>query len=212
MGSAFKKAAPLTGITFAILYLFGVALQQKGVPGFGADSAQAQAYFTDHYADVVTGAFLVFVSTPFWFIFNGVLFAAIREKEEGAGRLGVTLAASGASASAITIAGQGIGAMGAIRAHEGTLSATLAPVYFDVFTGMVYTCTAVVAAAFVFVLAAASLRYGAVLPKWLGGVALVLAAAFLIPVPAVSWAVVSLGVLIVLYASVALYRENAGDL
>ncbi len=212
MDSAFKKAAPLTGITFALLYLFGVALQQRGVPAFGSDSAAVQTYFTDHYADIVTGAMLVFISTPFWFIFNGVLFAAIRQREEGAGRLGVTLAASGASASAITVAGQGIGAMAAIRAHDGTLNPILAPVYFDVFTGMVYTCTAVVAAAFVFVLAVASLRYGAVLPKWLGGVALLLAIAFLIPVPAVSWAVVSIGVLIVLYASVALYRQNAGDL
>jgi hypothetical protein len=212
MGSAFKKAAPLTGITFAMLYLLGVALQQRGVPAFGAESAEVQTYFTDHYADVVTGAFLVFISAPFWFVFNGVLFAAIREKEAGAGRLGVTLAASGAAAAAITVAGQGIGAMAAIRAHEGTLTPTLSPVYFDVFTGMVYTCTAVVAAAFVFVLAAASLRYAAVLPKWLGAVALVVAVAFLIPVPAVSWAVVSIGVLIVIYASIALYRDGAGEL
>jgi hypothetical protein len=212
MGSAFKKAAPLTGITFAILFLLGIALQQKGAPSFGADSAEIQTYFADSYANIVTGAFLVFISTPFWFIFNGVLFAAIREKEEGAGRLGVTLAAAGAAASAITVSGQGIGAMGAIRAHDGTLSDVLAPIYFDVFTGMVYTCTAVVAAAFLFALASASLRYGAVLPKWLGAVSLVLAVAFLIPVPAVSWAAVSIGVLIVLYASVALYRENAGDL
>lgn len=212
MGSAFKKAAPLTGITFAILYLLGVVLQQKGVPAFGAGAAEIQTYFTDNYANVVTGAFLIFLSTPFWFIFNGVLFAAIRERESGAGRLGVTLAAAGAAAAAITVAGQGIGAMGAIRAHEGTLSDTLAPVYFDVFTGMVYTCTAVVAAAFLFALASASLRYGAVLPRWLGGVALILAVAFLIPIPAVSWAVVSIGVLIVLYASFVLYRENAGDL
>jgi hypothetical protein len=212
MGSAFKKAAPLTGITFAILYLLGVALQQKGAPDFGAESAEIQVYFSDNYANVVTGAFLVFISAPFWFLFNGVLFAAIREKESGAGRLGVTLAAAGSAAAAITVAGQGIGAMGAIRAHEGTLTDAAAPIYFDVFTGMVYTCTAVVAAAFLFALASASLRYEAVLPKWLGGVALVLAAAFLIPIPAVSWAVVSIGVLIVLYASVKLYRENAGEL
>jgi hypothetical protein len=212
MGSAFKKAAPLTGITFAILYLLGVALQQKGVPGFGAQSAEIMTYFDDNYANIVTGTFLVFVSAPFWFIFNGVLFAAIRDKEEGAGRLGVTLAAAGAAAAAITVAGQGIGAMGAIRAHEGTLSPAVAPVYFDVFTGMVYTCTAVVAAAYLIALAFASLRTGAVLPRWLGGVSLVLAAAFVIPIPAVSWAVVSIGVLIVLYASVALYRQNAGEL
>lgn len=212
MGSAFQKAAPLTGITFAILYLLGVALQRHGAPEFGASGEDAVAFFTDNYSNVITGAFLVFVSTPFWFIFNGVLFAAIREKEGGAGRLGVTLAASGAAAAAVTIAGQGLSVAAATRAHDGTLSATIAPVYYDAFIGLVFTCTAITAAAYVFALAAGSLRHGAVLPKWLGAVTLLLAALFLVPVPAVSSAVVALGVLVVLYASYALYREDAGEL
>ena len=55
----------------------------------------------------------------------------------------------------------------------------------------------------------ASVRYEAVMPTWLGGVSLVRAVVFLIP--NVAWIALPIGVVIMIYASIRLYLEQADE-
>jgi hypothetical protein len=210
MDSAIKRAAPLTGVTFAALYLLGGYLYTKGAPAFAAKPDEVVTYFKDQSHYISLGSLLIFVAAPFWFIFIGCIYSSIKSKEGGVGRLAVTQLASGATAAAVSIVGTLCAAIGAIRADRGTLETGPATVYFDASTALLYTGTAVAAAGFLFALAAASIRYNVVLPRALGWVALVLAVLFLIP--PISWIALPLGVLLMIVASVNLYRENAGEL
>ena len=83
-------------------------------------------------------------------------------------------------------------------------------VYFDASTALLYTGTAVAAAAFLLAVAVASIRYGVILPKPIGFASLVLAVIFLIP-PLSMWAL-ALGVALMGYASIKLYLDGAGEL
>lgn len=210
MEAALKKSAPITGLTFAILYLLGAYTLANGAPNFGADAGAIVSYFADQSAEINVGALLIFVSSPFWFFFVGTVFAAISKAEGGAGRLGVTAAASAATAAAVSIVGALCASIGAIRGADGTLDPGAAMVYFDASTALLYTGTAVAAAAFLFCVALASVRYGVVLPKVLGAASLILAVLFLIP-PLSMWAL-TLGVALMGVASIKLYMDNAGEL
>lgn len=202
-----RKVAPLTGTTFALLYLFGSYLLLKDAPEFGAEPAKIIPYFTDRASDISSGTLLVFVSAPFWFTFLGVLHREVNSHEGSEGRLSTVLVASGSAAAAITLVGQACAAAGAIRAHDGTLEAGPATVYFDASYALVYTATAVAATAFLIALALASLRYGALMPRPLGAFSLVLGVVFLIP--NLAWIALPVGVLIVTYISFQLYRTQA---
>jgi hypothetical protein len=210
MDTAIKRAAPLTGVTFALLYLAAMFLYRKGQPEFAADPGEITEYFAAQSAYVSLGSLAVFVSAPFWFVFIGCVYSSIKSKEDGVGRLAATQLASGATAAAVSIVGALCAAIGAIRAERGTLDAGAATVYFDAATALLYTGTAVAATGFLFALAAASLRYGAVFPKPVGWIALILAVLFLIP--PISWISLPLGVLLMVFASIRLYLERAGEL
>jgi hypothetical protein len=210
MEAAFKKTAPITGLTFAALYLLGGYTLSKGAPEFAAESNEILTYFTDQSASIAVGALLIFVAAPFWFIFVGTIYAAIKVAEGGVGRLAVTAVASAATAAAVSIVGALCASIGAIRGGDGSLDAGAAMVYFDASTALLYTGTAVSAAAFLLAVAIASIRYDVVLPKPLGYASLVLAVVFLIP-PLSMWAL-ALGVVFMGIASVKLYGDKAGDL
>lgn len=209
LSPAVRKAAPLTGVTFGALYLLGNYMLVGDAPAFGAEPAEIMPYFADRAPYILMGTLLVFVSAPFWFSFLGVLHNAVKAKEGETGRLAITLVGSGSAAAAITLVGEACAAAGAIRARNGTLTSGPATVYFDASYALVYTATAVAAAAFLLALAIASLRYEAVMPRWLGAVSLVLAVVFLIP--NLAWIALPIGVLVMTIASVLLYRDQADD-
>lgn len=202
-----RRVAPLTGMTFAFLYLFGSYLLLKDAPEFGAEPAEIIPYFTERASDIQAGTLLVFISAPFWFTFLGVLHRAVKAHEGTEGRLATVLVAAGSAAAAITLVGQACAAAGAIRAQDGTLEAGPATVYFDASYSLVYTATAVAATAFLIALALASLRYDAIMPRPLGAFSLVLGVVFLIP--NIAWIALPIGVLIMTYISLRLYREQS---
>lgn len=210
MDAALRKAAPLTGITFGALYLLGSYMLVHASPEFGAKPAEIVPYFTDRAANILFGTLLVFVSAPFWFSFLAVLHTVVKAKEGASGRLSTVMVASGSAAAAITLVGEACAAAGAIRARNGTLESGPATVYFDASYALVYTATAVAAAAFLLALAMASLRYQAVMPRWLGAVSLALAVVFLIP--NLAWLALPVAVVILTVASVLLYRDQADNL
>jgi hypothetical protein len=210
MDAAIKRAAPLTGVTFALLYLLGSFISMHHAPAVAARPDDVVAYFAERPHSIALGSLLIFVAAPFWFIFIGCIYSSIKAKEDGVGRLAVTQLASGAAAAAVSIVGALCAATGAIRADRGTLDPGAATVYFDAATALLYTGTAVAAAGFLLALAAASIQYNAVLPRVLGWAALVLAVLFVIP--GVSKLALPLGVALMIVASISLYREKAGEL
>lgn len=202
-----RRVAPLTGITFGFLYLIGNYMLLKDAPEFGAEPAEIIPYFTDRASDILAGTLLVFISAPFWFTFLGVLHNAVKVHEGREGRLATVLVAAGSAAAAITLVGQACAAAGAIRAQEDALAAGPATVYFDASYSLVYTATAVAATAFLIALALASLRYKAIMPRPLGAFSLVLGVIFLIP--NLAWIALPIGVLLMTYVSLRLYREQS---
>jgi hypothetical protein len=209
MDTALKRVAPLTGVVFVALFVVGGGYLLKGYPQeFPASTAAVESYISGHSSDIKLGAMLLLVSNPFWFIFLGCLYSAVKAKEGGTGRLAVTLVAAAATGTGVALVGECLIAMAAYRAEAGML--TSAAVYFDAANVLRYTGTAAAYSGFALALGLASLRYGAVLPKWLGVVSLLLAVAFV--VPPIVWAAMPLGALLLLWVSIALYRDRAGEL
>jgi hypothetical protein len=210
MDATLRRVAPLAGAVMVALELIGGALTLKGAPGYAAKPSDILAYFSHPASHVMIGIWLLLLAAPFWFIYLGCLYGAVKVKEGGVGRLSATLLATGSAAAALGVAADAFTAMASIRAAHGTLTAAMSAVYFDAANVLTYTGMAVILSAFSLVLGVASFRYDAVIPKWLGAVSILLAALYLIP--PISWVAVDVGLLITLYASVVLYRENAGTL
>jgi hypothetical protein len=210
VNATLKRVAPLAGVVFVALEIAGGALVMKGSPAFAAKPAEITAYLAEPTSHVMLGIFLFLIATPFWFIYLGCLYGAVKVKEGGVGRLAAMLLATGSAGVALGVAGDVFLAMASIRASGGTLTPSIATVYFDASNVLGYTGLAVALSAFSLALGVASLRYGAVVPKWIGAVSIVLAVLYL--VPPISSAALYVGLPITLYASVALYRDKAGEL
>jgi hypothetical protein len=210
MDATLKKLGPLTGVVFVVLYVVSSVITMKGSPEFAGKPAEILAYYQGHEHQIMLGGLLDIISTPFWFIFLGCLRSGMGAAEGGAGRLTATAFGAGVAGAAVGVAGTVMNVMAAIRSGKGTLDASAATVYFDATQVLVYTATAAVLSAFVLALGIASFRYGAIIPKWLGAVSVLLAIAFVIP--PISWAALQLGLIIVLWASIVLYRQKAGEL
>lgn len=210
MDATVKRMAPLAGVAFVALEIVGGLLVMKGSPAFAARPAEISAYFADPTSHLMLGILLFLIATPFWFIYLGCLYGAVKVKEGGVGRLAAMLLATGSTAAALGVAGDVFIAMASIRASGGTLTPGIATVYFDAANVLGYTGLAVALSAFSLAFGVASFRYGAVVPRWLGAVSIVLAVVYLIP--PISWAALYIGLLITAYASVVLYRERAGEL
>jgi hypothetical protein len=192
------------------LEAIGGTLALKGAPGSTAKPAQIFAYFTGQTSHIVIGTWLLLLAGVFWFIYLGCLYSAVKAKEDGVGRLSVTLLATGSAAAALGVAADAFTAAAADRAAHGTLTPGMATVYFDAANSLTYSGMAVTLAAFSLAFGVAAYRYDTVLPRWLGAVSILLAVLYL--VPPVSWVGVDLGLLITLYVSVLLYRDKAGVL
>jgi hypothetical protein len=211
MDATLKRIAPLSGVVFVVLYVAGVLIAMKGSPDFAGDPAAIQTFFENESNRILWGACLAILSLPFWFLFLGNLRSGMAKAEGGAERLSATAFGSGVAAAATGTAGFLVGAMGAMRADDaGKIDAATATVMWDVWQVLAFTATVAVLSAFSLAVGVASLRYGAVIPKWLGVVAILLAIVYLIP--PISWAALPVGLLLTLIISVLLFQQRAGEL
>jgi hypothetical protein len=210
MDATLKKFAPLSGVVFVALYVASTLIAMKGSPQFAAKPEEVLAYYHSHGDKIMLGGVLDIVSTPFWLLFLGSLRSAMGAAEGGAGRLTATAFGAGVAAAATGVSGTVLNVMASIRAGNGTLAEPVATVYFDATNVLAYTATAALISAFTLALGVAALRYGAVLPKWLGVIAIIASIALLWP--PISWAVLQLGLILVLWASIATFRSKAGEL
>lgn len=210
MDATLKKVAPLTGVLFVVLYAASTVVMMKGSPPFATDSGDILAFYDGNAHRVMTGAVLGLLAAPLWLLFLGSLRSAMGAAEGGAGRLAATAFGAGVAGGTLGVAGTVFNAMASIRADRGNLTEEAATVYFDAAHVLTYSGAGALLSAFALALGVASLRYGAVLPKWLGIITIVVAIGLVIP--PISWAVIQFGLLIVLWASIVLYRQRAGEL
>jgi hypothetical protein len=213
MDATLKRLSPLSGVIFAALYLVGTYLAMKGSPQFVGKPADIQAYYegaTNHHIE--EGGLIAIIATPFWFLFLGNLRSAMGKAEGGAGRLTATAFGAGVAGAAAGSAGMFLNIVAAIRADQGgsSIDPATATALFDATQVLFYSSTMALLSAFSLCVGVASVRYGAVIPKWLGFVYIVLAVPMVLPM--VSWAVLPLGLLLTVVVSIALYRQQAGEL
>jgi hypothetical protein len=212
MDATLKRLSPLSGVIFAALYLIGTYLAMKGSPEFVGKPADIQAYYegnTHHH--IMLGGLIAIIATPFWFLFLGNLRSAMGKAEGGAGRLSATAFGAGVAGAAAGSAGMFLNIVAAIRADQnGGIDPATATALFDGTQVLFYSSTMALLSAFSLCVGVAAVRYGAVIPKWLGFVYIVLAIPMVLPM--VSWAVLPLGTLLTVVVSIALYRQRAGEL
>lgn len=208
MDHTLKRLAPLSGVAFALAYVAGIYLTMNGSPEFAGRSDDIVGFYQANSDHILVGTLVLFAATPLWFLFLGSLWSGIRLKEGGAGRLAITVIAAGTAGAAVDMCGEALHAMAAVRAQEGSLTSTLATMYFDAATVLSYTGTAAEMAAFALGIGIVSFRYGALVPRWLGLLAIVVAVVSVIP--PISWAVLFPGLAFISWISVSLFRQRAG--
>jgi len=212
MDATLKRVSPLSGVIFVALYLAGNILAMKGSPEFVGEPDAIQAYYEGPGNNkIMLGGFLAVVATPFWFLFLGNLRSAMAKAEGGALRLTSTAFAAGVVAAATGTGGMLLNSVAAIRADQtGGIDPAVATALFDGTQVLVYTATMAILSAYSLCVGVASVRYGAVVPKWLGVIFIILAVPMVIP--PISWAVLPVGLLLTVVLSVVLYRQKAGEL
>jgi hypothetical protein len=213
MDAALKRFSPLSGVIFAVLYLAGTYVAMKGSPEFVGKPAEIQAYYEGdaNNKHIMLGGLMAIVATPFWFLFLGNLRSAMGRAEGGAGRLTATAFGAGVGGAAAGSAGIFLNTVAAIRADRaGGIDPATATALFDGSQVLFYSSTMALLSAFSLCVGVAAVRYGAVIPKWLGVVYIVLAVPMVLPM--ISWAVLPLGLLLTVVVSIALYRQRAGEL
>ncbi|HUQ00483.1 MAG TPA: hypothetical protein VM093_08495 [Aeromicrobium sp.] len=212
MDATLRRLSPLSGVIFAVLYFAGLLLAMKGSPEFVGKPADIQSYYegtTNHH--VALGGFIAIVATPFWLLFLGNLRSAMGQAEGGAGRLSATAFGAGVAAAATGTAGMFLNTVAALRGDQtGHINAAVATTLFDATQVLVYSATMALLSAFALCVGVAAVRYGAVVPKWLGFIFIILAIPMVLPM--ISWAVLPLGLLLTVVLSIALYRQRAGEL
>jgi len=210
MDATLKRVSPLSGVIFAALYVAGITIAMKGSPEFVGKPDAIQAYYEGN-ENVPMGGFLAVIATPFWFLYLGNLRSAMAKAEGGALRLTSTAFAAGVVAAATGTGGVLLNTVAGIRAGQtGGIDPAVATTLFDATQVLVYTATMAILSAFSLCVGVASLRYGAVVPKWLGVIFIVLAVPMVIP--PVSWAVLPVGLLLTVVVSILLYVQKAGEL
>jgi hypothetical protein len=211
MDTTLRRLAPLTGVIFVALYIVGNVLAMKGSPPFVGKPADIQAYYEGDSHRVMLGGLLTIVATPFWLLFLGNLRSAMGAAEGGAGRLTATAFGAGVAGAVASSAGMFLNTVAAIRAGQrGGIDPAVATTLFDATQVLVYSSTMALLSAFALCVGVAAIRYGAVIPKWLGWVFAVLAIPMVFPM--ISWAVLPLGLLLTVVLSILLYRQRAGEL
>lgn len=210
MDATLKRLAPLTGVVFVVLYVIATAVGGDGAPDFAGPADEVVAYYSDSTDQILFGAVVGAISTPFFLWFAGCLRSAIARVEGGTTRLASTAFGSAVAALSLGVAGTMVNAMAALRVDEqGEISPDAAATYFDIGQILSFAAVPAAIAAALAATAVASLRYKAILPAWLAYGSLALAVVDVIP--PISWAGTLVGLVWVLVVSVLLYTQRVTE-
>ena len=203
-----RRCAGVSAITGALLFATGSALWALDWPEAGAPAAEVAHFYRDTADRIVVGASLSLLAIAAFVLFAAAFRRVLTEAE------GDDLLATAAFGGALLAMAAGLGAetinmVGALRAHDGQLSGTLAQSLWEIARVLGSTAGGVGIGVFALATAAAALRTGLVLPRWLAIVLALVGAALLTPVSYVGEATGGAMVLLGLVIGTVLLRGPA---
>ena len=202
-----RRFAGLSGLAVAVLFGAGSAIWGLDMPAGGASADEVVGFYRDTADRIVVGATLSLLAVAAFLLFA----AALRQVlvEAGADEFLATTAFGGAVLSmAAGIGAESINMVGALRARDDELSGDLASSLFEVSQILGSYASGIGLGVFAAASAAAALRTGAVLPRWLALVLLIAGVALLTPLSRIAVLPGSALVAITLALGVALLRDD----
>ncbi len=209
-GSA-ERYAGWSGIAFVLLFGVGSAIWGLDMPNAGAPAAEILDFYRETSDRIVVGASLSLLGIAAFVLFA----AAVRSALLDAG--GDDFLATTAFGGALLGLAAGLGAetinmTAAIRADDGELSGALAQSLFEISQVLGSVGAGVGVGVFALATGTSALRIGAVLPRWVAIVLVVVGVALLTPLSYVNVVAGSAMLLVALLVAVPLLRAPAARL
>lgn len=200
------RLAGLSAVATTILFAGANALWAFEQPEATASGAELLDFYGGLSGRIVAGALLSLISIAFFVVF-GSAFRSVLVELEGGDELLANIAFGGVLLGAATGAGaEAINMAAALRAGDGELTQPLAQALFDASYVLGYNAAGIGIGLLAIATGTAALRAGALLPRWLAFVALVLGVALLTPL---SQYVLGPAFLLLLALGVLLLRGSA---
>ena len=172
--------AGLSAIATAVLFVAGNALWAFEQPETGASGPELLAFYGDLSERIVAGALLSLVSIALFVVFASAFRELLAELDED--RLCANIAFGGALLGvAAGVGAETINMAAALRAGDGELTEAFAQAAFEISWVLGYNAAGIGIGLVALAAGAVALRGGALLPRWLAVVAIVLGAALLTP-------------------------------
>jgi hypothetical protein len=198
-----ERLAPLAGVVFVVLVLVAFIPLGGNTPDNDASAQKVQSFYSKHSDREAVAAYVLALSVPFLVFFTSIFYRAIRAAG-GRGRLaaaafggGLLSAAGFAVAAAVHLALASAGDKASTLATTQTLNVLDNMDFIPFVAGL---GTMLLAAGL------ATLRYGGVLPRWLGWAGVILGIAIFIPF--VGFIAFGLSGIWILVASIVLYQRG----
>ena len=201
-----RRWAGWSAVAAVLLFIAGNAIWAFEQPAPDASGTELVDFYSDLSTRIEVGGLMSLTSIAIFGVFAAALRSVMAESDE----LFADLAFGGALLGlAAGLGAEGVNMAAALRAEDGQLSEDLALALFDISYVFGSSATGIGFGLFTFALGAAALRAGALLPRWLAWVAVVLGIALVTPLT--GWVLGEYAVgpsfLIVLFLGVRLLRE-----
>jgi hypothetical protein len=202
-----QRYVGFAGIAAALLFGVGNALWAFDAPNPGAPSGEIVRFYSDTCGRIIAGASMSLIAIAlFVFFASGV--RRLLSELEGDDVLSTTAFGGAILGVAAGLGAETINMMAALRAQDGQLSNSLGQSAFEISQILGFNAAGVGIGVFAISTAAVSLRAGAILPRWLAYVTIVVGLALLTPLSRVVFGPAVL--LLVAVASLMLRQPSRG--
>lgn len=202
--SANPRLVGAAGIAAALLFSVGNSLWAFDAPDPGAPAAELLRFYDEKSAGIVVGASLSFAAMALFVYFAAGLRALLARVDED-GVLAATAFGGALIGATAGLAAEAINLAAATRADDGTLTASFARSAFEISQVLGFSAAGVGIAIFAIAIATIALRAGALIPRWLAVLTIVVGVALLTPLVRIAFhfAVLLLAVIAVLVVRAA---------
>ncbi len=178
--SRLERLAPLSGVVFVVLAVIGILL--TGAVDYKPSAERAVEIFAANPGNVSLGGNIGDYAAFFFIWFAGIVFAALREREGGAGRVSTVAFGGGvAAALAVAVGMTFLGAGGVRAGSPGGITPEGAVTLYDLYSGLMGGVLSIALAAFIGATAVVSLRT-MMFPAWFGWASALIAVGLLTPI------------------------------
>jgi hypothetical protein len=202
-----QRYAGLSGIVVALLFGTGTALWAFEMPEPSASAAEVVDFYRNTSGRIVAGASLSLVAIAVFVLFASGLRRVLTEAE-GNDVLGTAAFGGGLLAVTAGLGAETINMVGALRAQDGQLTDALGEALFQISYILGFNAAGVGIGVLALATATVALRTGAVLPRWLAVVTVILGLTLLTPLSRV---VLGPSVLLLPVIAILLLRAPRGD-